>query len=68
MNNDRLKELAGLNEADNNNKVMYNEKMKNVVKAILLAWDHAKSMDIDVDSFEKDLNNYITSAKQDIGD
>jgi len=68
MEKKRLQQLAGLiaESVSENDKKIYHEEMKNVVKAILTVWHRAKAMGIDFDSFEKDLDRHVDGAKQDL--
>jgi len=69
MNKNWLQKLAGLPVTEavtGDDKRLYNEEMKNVVKAIMTVWHRAKGMGIDYDSFERDLNTHISGAKKDL--
>lgn len=52
--------------ASSNDKKMYIEETKDVVKAIFTAWDRAKGMGISPDEFAKDIEKLVEGALQDI--
>jgi len=66
MKKERLQELAGLTEG--NDKVMFQEELKDIAKAIMNAWDRAKSMDMEYEEFLHTVKKVSDGALQDLED
>ena len=66
MKKERLMELAGISLSESSDEGMFQNELTDIYKAIRVAWDRAKSLDMEYEDFLHTVKNVTDGALQDL--